>query len=368
MKIGSWIMAVFVVAVFLVAVSASALADGNSTGEDDDTNQSENETVEVNETADDEAIDDDAEDDDAEDNVTVVDDDEIHIINSTLGMKMRLLQLQKRVIQQEKLGQFIIEDIHKQGFDADTSNLEDYVAQMKDLEDRIAAELANDPVTTTPKEFVALKEEAITITFNFRKELYNILTPDQMVQLKKDIRDNFKGKDPRIDELDGKIRGAVRGFNSDAALRLMGKFGINDSDLRSRIESGNYTPHDLKDRFKADFKKFKSNRKEEIHQRINSESDNNKLQVEGIIAERLGLNSSDVDKILNDGSLTLQEKLAKLRLLAKEKGINTSGDGRRFLGPPIKGDDSDDETGNWSGGFNGRNHNGEGYGRGPGGR
>jgi hypothetical protein len=117
----------------------------------------------------------------------VIDDDDIEMFKLNYGMEVRLLQLEKRLISHIIMGNIIIAEINNSDIDVNTSVLKAKIEGLEEIKDEIDEELSKDPVNVSTERFVELKAEAINLTFEFKKELYSLLTPQQIQSIKKEI-------------------------------------------------------------------------------------------------------------------------------------------------------------------------------------
>jgi hypothetical protein len=263
MKLNKLLLALFVVSLVFIVVPARVFAEDNN---NETTNTTVNETVELNVTTNTTANTTinatDNENEHENDNISLnvsddVDLEDVILGNSTHGMEVRLLQLYKSLTKNTEHGTLILNEIKKQNFSVDTDNLENILDDANNLNNRISDLLNETPVNVSTEEFVALKSEAINLTFQFRKELYSILTPQQLNTIRSDLRGDFDKNSKRIIDIDNRIRNKSKEYNIEQALKIYDRFDLNDSNLRARIESGNFTSKELRDALKNDFKNLK---------------------------------------------------------------------------------------------------------------
>jgi hypothetical protein len=325
MKLNKLLLALFVVSLVFIVVPARVFAEDNN---NETTNTTINETVELNVTTNTTANttvnatdnENEHENDDVALNVSDdVDLEDVILGNSIHGMEVRLLQLHKSLTKNTEHGTLILNAINKQNFSVDTDNLENILDDANNLNDRISDLLNETPVNVSTEEFVALKSEAINLTFQFRKELYNILTPQQLNTIRSDLRGDFDKNSKRINDIDSRIRNKSKEYNIEQALKIYDRFDLNDSNLRARIESGNFTSKELRDALKNDFKNLKKEMKQKAEAKIKEEKSKYQEAKIKISGKHIGLNRTEVENIINDGSLTWNEKDAKVRILAKDK-------------------------------------------------
>jgi hypothetical protein len=280
--------------------------------------------------------DDDETDDDS--NETEVDDDDVSAMKYNHGMEVRLLQLQKSIVKQLKSGNLILEEIDNQNFSVDTTKLEGHVDDLTALNLEIANELAKDPVNVSTERFVAFRHEATRITFEFKAELYSLLTPAQLNMIKDGLKDKLKLKYSEELKVEEKFKAKVREYNQEVALKMLEKFGEDNAELKEKILAGERNSKELRDLLKEDYKNLAEAKKNQLKIKIQEEKNKESKEKLKLEAKVKGLNDDEVAKIIKDGSLTQVEKQAKLRVLAKERSEENKGNNS-----DSKDDDSEDE-------------------------
>ncbi|MGV8168942.1 MAG: hypothetical protein ACP5N3_02700 [Candidatus Nanoarchaeia archaeon] len=260
--------------------------------------------------------------DESEDELEVEDED-VSIIKGNHGAEVRLLQLQKSMVKQIKIGKLILNEIDNQNFSVDTTELESYVEDLADLNVEINEALEDETFNLTVEQFVAWRHEATKITFQFKAELYSVLTPEQLNIVKDAIKDKMNVKDDKELKVEEKFKLKVKEYNKEVALKMLEKFGGEDEELKERIEAGELDAAGLKVELREEYKNLGEARKNQLKIKIEEEKDNefkNKLEIE---AKVRGLNRSEVAKIASDDSLTWEEKQAKIKVLIEEqKALN----------------------------------------------
>jgi hypothetical protein len=319
MRLNKLLLALFVLSFVFVAVSLRVSAEDNLTDNttnttanttlnitDNTTNTTTNTTANVTNTT----------------NTTDVDMDDIFLGNTNHGMEVRLLQLNKRLAENIKVGELIVSEIDNKSYNVSTTRLKDILDDANALNDKISNLLDKNPVNVSTEDFVALKAQAINLTYEFKKELYNTLSVTQLKEVKTSLTSKSI-RDDKIDKIDRKLREKVKLHNQAQAMRLYSKLGMNNSELRAKIELGNFTAKELRDDFKDVFHGMKKQDKKDVTDMIRQENAKDKEKFDKIKmeldAKKLGLETSEIANITNDASLTWEEKQTKLRILAEER-------------------------------------------------
>jgi hypothetical protein len=239
------------------------------------------------------------------------------------GMEVRLLQLQKSVVKQITTANLIVDEIYTQNISVDTTILEEKIYVLETLNNKITLDLSNSPINVSVIEFVDMKNVAIVATFEFKKELYNILTPEQLNSIKQAINEKLSTqKDDDYDEVDKKLKEKIEEFNKKKIHELAKEFKLNNTELISKLDSGNITSKELaefKKEFKKDFNELNKEMRKEFSEKMKEEREKNINETGELNAKMLGLKKEDVANILQDESLTWDEKQAKIRVLAKDR-------------------------------------------------
>ncbi len=259
-------------------------------------------------------------------NDSVIDDDDIEMFKLNYGMEVRLLQLEKRLISHIIMGNIIIAEINNSDIDVNTSVLKAKIEGLEEIKDEIDEELSKDPVNVSTERFVELKAEAINLTFEFKKELYSLLTPQQIQSIKKEIPKKMSRHAAELKVLDDDLIDKIKKYNYHKSAELMKKFGLSQDELEDRMKDENVSAKELKEILKNEYKSLTKEKKKEVLHDLKDNKEKAILKKTIMYGNRLGLDQEEMDEILNDESLTWEEKEAKLRILSKEKMNNGKSD------------------------------------------
>jgi len=226
----------------------------NETGSSDDNNENETENN-VNET------------DNAFENET---EDEIQIMNATLGAEIRLLQLEKAIIKNILKGEMAIAVLKSLEFN--TTELESLLADLKAvLEDvRAINASANDSVA----RFVALKQEARNATKLFKESLHALLDDVTLMEIRERVRE-LVGDD--LQNYTRRIQNRIRQFNSNQVYRLFGIIGEANMSLLHDYLNGNITLDQLRFLLSKTMNQMNHERQHEMFSELKEERIRNKI-------------------------------------------------------------------------------------------
>ncbi|MBN1503404.1 hypothetical protein JW930_07735 [Candidatus Woesearchaeota archaeon] len=252
-----------------------------------------------------------------EEEETEEDMDEAEIMHEPLGAKIRLLQLLKRVMRNRIYGEHVVEVIEDEGYDVDTTELEDIIEQFKDLEDEINELLDSELGADSVEQFVEMKREAIDLTKQFR----DIVRDELTIAQRQTIRDSVeRGDFSELDDVDQQIRSNVREHNKNKVMFMLENLGIEDEELLEKVEAGDITVPELRDLIKNKFKGLENQHKRQFVNKVKEERIKRLSVRNRVLAKRLGVteqNMEQVRNVLNDDSLTYPEKKARLNVMTK---------------------------------------------------
>jgi hypothetical protein len=246
-----------IVLMLMISISSLAIADDANENNDDldfeDTNNDENETgdpqgneseePEGNETEEPDGN----ETTDPEDNETEepeergIDEEteeEIEIMNNTLGAEIRLLQLEKAITKNLLKGERAVSVL--QAMNYNTTDLESILAELRQVLEEVQAANASD--NDSVQIFVDLKLDAKNLTNQFRVAVRNLLGDEKIKNLRERVRE-IAGDE--LQNYSKKIRNRVKQFNRNQIHRLYGIIGVNDT-LAEQYQNENVSIEEVK--------------------------------------------------------------------------------------------------------------------------
>lgn len=365
------IMSMFAVALVFIALPAMVFADDNDTNTTGNVtanitenitsnvtaNVTSNTTVNTTTNTTNSSNDDDEDDDEQE-----VDMHDVALGNTNHGMEVRLLQLFKSLERNTEHGKIILDEIHRQNMSVNTHGLENLLDDANDLKKEISDKLAIEPVNVSTEDFVAYKSEAINLSAQFRKELSNVLTPEQLNSIKAGVRDKLEKNDKnsvKLNAIKTRISQKAKEHNIEQALKMYNKFELNNTALKAKIESGNFTAKELRSELIDAFHAMKKAQKKNAQEKIREEQEKLHEAKAKMNGKNMKLNNEEVMNIVKDDSLTWEEKETKMRVLAQERKENRNS-GKANLNKSEDGSDTEgDNDGRAKGRESGRGPRGE---------
>lgn len=232
---------ILVVLMLMVSIATLALADEEA-GENPDvefegeTQDGENETSDTNETEESEENETEEPDEDYLDNET---EEEIEIMNNSLGAEIRLLQLEKAILKNLLKGERAVEVLKAMGYN--TSNLSSILTEMRLLLEEVNG---TDPSSNdSVRIFVDFKRDARNLTKQFRETVKALLDDEKIKELKERVRELVGDE---LQNYSKKIRNRIRQFNRNQLHRLYGIIGETNNSLIEEYEKDNVSLEQVK--------------------------------------------------------------------------------------------------------------------------
>jgi len=232
---------IMVMLMLMVSFASLALADEeageNHNGQfEGGTQNGENETSDTNETEESEENETEEPDEDYLDNET---EEEIEIMNNSLGAEIRLLQLEKAILKNLLKGERAVEVLKAMGYN--TSNLSSILTEMRLLLEEVNG---TDPSSNdSVRIFVDFKRDARNLTKQFRETVKALLDDEKIKELKERVRELVGDE---LQNYSKKIRNRIRQFNRNQLHRLYGIIGETNNSLIEEYEKDNVSLEQVK--------------------------------------------------------------------------------------------------------------------------
>ncbi len=195
---------------------------------------------------------------------------EIEIMNNSLGAEIRLLQLQKAIIKNILKGEMAVEVL--KGLEYNISTLESILFEMKNLLEDVKE--VNTSSNESVQLFVEFKGEAKNLTSQFRELIKEILTGEKLREIKERIREMVSQELINYSKI---IRNKIKQFNRNQLYKLYGIIGeVNNSFVNDYL-NGNVTLAEVKIRISKTINQMNKERKFEIFTEIKKENIKKKI-------------------------------------------------------------------------------------------
>ena len=206
---------------------------------------------------------------------------EIEVMNTSLGAEIRLLQLQKALLKNIIKANMTIEVLKV--LDFNTSGLEEILDQMKDLLEDV--KVANTSSNDSVEIFVELKNQSRNLTTQFREALKDLLDEITLKELRQRIKENFSEE---FQELNKNIRNKIRQFNRNQLYKLYGLIGnASDSFIQDYL-NGNITLGTVKLQICKMINQMTKERRYNIFSELKEENIKKKIKAESLIDQMHG--------------------------------------------------------------------------------
>jgi len=235
-------------------------SNGNNT-DDPDSNETENPEGNESESPDDNVT------DDGLDNET---EEEIGIMNNSLGAEIRLLQLEKAILKNIIKGERAV-DVLK-GLDYNTSDLEEILDKLGVLLDEVQA--ADPESNESVRIFVELKYEARNLTKQFRDSVKDLIGDTKVKELRERVREMVGDE---LENCSKRIRNKIKQFNRNQLHRLYGIIGESNYSLCEEYENGNISMEQVRSQINKMVNKMNKEKKSEVFSKVKEENIKEKI-------------------------------------------------------------------------------------------
>lgn len=197
-------------------------------------------------------------------------EEEIGIMNSSLGAEIRLLQLEKAIKKNLIKGERAV-DVLK-ALDYSTSKLESIFSEMNQLLNEVQS--ADPESNESVRIFVELKHQAKNLTKQFRETINDLLDDAKIKELRERVREMV------CDELENytkMIRNKIKQFNRIQLHRLYGIIGEYNYSLIEEYESGNASMEQVKSQICKIVNQMNKEKKFEVFSEVKEENIKEKI-------------------------------------------------------------------------------------------
>lgn len=188
-------------------------------------------------------------------NLSESDKKEISSFNVPYGAEVRLLELQKRIAKNTLEGAKIVEILNRTYPSRNLTKLEAILDEMTYLLDeaKLAADLGNK--TQMVGEFVAIKKDAIELSWRFREESEPLLNKS----IRRDIRHEIANTTfTPINKTEAELKKLRNLYNQKIMEAILNESGITDDTLLQKIGNGDYTTLQIRERLQKDLDKLEA--------------------------------------------------------------------------------------------------------------
>ncbi|MBD3164489.1 hypothetical protein GF323_04765 [Candidatus Woesearchaeota archaeon] len=216
--------------------------------EDADTNEEEDEKDEESE-----------EDEEDEETELETDEEEVKVFDILLGAKIRMLQLEKRIMRNIYFGQEAVNYIDDENITSEANAILD---EMSLLLDEIAEyEYDGKDKEALVRDFLAYKARAIDLTRKFRKLVRGEITGQEA----RDIRNALKDLDKaELEDISDEIREQIWELNALRLEQTLAAMEAENDALVEKVRNGEATRNEVKGFIRESWKSLDGPQKKEV--------------------------------------------------------------------------------------------------------
>lgn len=195
---------------------------------------------------------------------------EIRVMNEMTGAKLRMLQLERAARVNFAKAKAVMAYINTTYPDQDITALQEIMNSMTAL----AEEAKNyNPQEHDLKEnidkFVEWKKQGLELTATFREESNKILTEEDKTK----IRARFTEIEQKASEmLQQKIQTQLKAHNTQVVQNAIQRLGVNDTEIIAKVQSGEITPEQIKNRIQTEYNSLSEEQKVEIKTKLQEQA------------------------------------------------------------------------------------------------
>ncbi|MFA6064835.1 MAG: hypothetical protein WC746_03255 [archaeon] len=241
---------------------------------------------------------------------------EIKVMTTPFGAEVRLLQLEKSVTKNVLIGAKVVEIIQKNHPDSNVSEAQNILNLMESLVSDIQNVTLSTDKNTQVAEFIAMKNEATTLSKQFREATAPALDSND----KKEIKDAVEGLDKtELKAINEEIKQAIRSNNAQTIEALLQKMGVTNPELIQKIADGNASAGQVKQALMNAYRDLNGEQKQIAGAKIKEGA------IKRMIAEKeifLKANKNAMDQIIKRTQTQLQRASEWAKNSSKDANAN----------------------------------------------
>lgn len=228
---------------------------------------------------------DEAEEDPQENDSIEDTEQEIEVMNNSLGAEIRLLQLEKALLKNILKGEMAVQVLIGLGFNTTENNtleLESILAEMNFVLEEIKA--ANTSFNESVQIFVTLKYMSKNLTTQFRETIRELLNETSLREVRLRIKEMISNE---LDNYNKRIRNLIRQFNVNHLYRLYGIVGEANSSFVNDYFNGTLPLNETKLQLYKFINKMTKEKRYEIFSELKGENIRRQIHAQNAI-ENMG--------------------------------------------------------------------------------
>ncbi len=185
------------------------------------------------------------------------------------GAKVRLLQLEKSISRNILIGEAIVDYLDNNS--TDVSSLEDILLEMELLQEELqdlidGSDETNMTSSELAQQFVYIKKEAVTLSQQFRKEVWSLVAPGFRDQLKRRVNDAVKQS---VEQFQEQVQERIRTYNADRLQEILDDLGIEGDDWVDKVLNGEMTVKEVLDELEIEYDGLSLQQQSQFRQKEN---------------------------------------------------------------------------------------------------
>jgi len=198
------------------------------------------------------------------------------------GAKIRLLELKKSITRNILVGNQVVSEIEASGsLTANQSttleSMKAALAEIAALKIQVQGVNPENQSAEVAQQFVQFKEDAITLSKEFRDNARLLLTADERANIQAWVKTNARDNNSELADINAQIRTEANSYNSERIGKLFSVAGITNTALVDEVQSGQISVKDARKQLQEMLKSSQQQRKEELKAQLQDEKV--KLQV-----------------------------------------------------------------------------------------
>lgn len=198
------------------------------------------------------------------------------------GAKIRLLELEKSITRNILVGNHVVSEIEaSENLTANQSttleSMKATLAEMTALKTQVQGINPENQSAEIAQQFVQLKEDAITLSKEFRDNARLLFTANEKANMQAWVHANTGDNNSELAGINTKIRTEANFYNSERIGKLFSVAGITNTTLVDEIQSGQISIKNAREQLQEMLKSSQQQRKEELKAQLQDEKV--KLQV-----------------------------------------------------------------------------------------
>ena len=248
---------------------------------------------------------------------------EVEHMNTPFGAQVRLLQLQKSVaanivVGNEVINTILAKDNLTENQSATLNSLKSIVAELTALNLQIQSVNTTNSNSSVDlvKQFVDFKNDANTLSKNFRDRARTLLAPGELAKIKETVQEKVKNSD-EVKALKAQIELQAREYNSQMVEKYLIEIGTTNEDLVAKVKSGEISVQDAIKQLKNSFNNLSKDKKKEFVQQMKEDVAKNQVFQKELVQKMKIKNLNEEQKRFDDRLSKIQDQ--KQKVLAQQR-------------------------------------------------